>query len=113
MSKAEGTVNAVRLSEWITGPVDLLKLDIEGAEVAVIRDLEASGKLKFVRNMVIEYHHHIDKEKNCLAEFLGCIERNGFGYQLRASTPTGFRSRAFQDVLIYAYANAAPGVSAP
>lgn len=105
MPKAEGTVTAARLSEWITGPVDLLKLDIEGAESAVIQEVSAAGKLRLIRNMVIEYHHHVDSDKNSLSEFLGCLEANGFGYQLRASFRSPFKSRAFQDVLLYAYRN--------
>jgi FkbM family methyltransferase len=79
LPKAEGTVAAVRLSEWITGPVDLLKLDIEGAEGAVIHELAAAGKLKFIRNMVIEYHHHIDSDRNCLSDLLGCVEQTASG----------------------------------
>jgi hypothetical protein len=47
----------------------------------------------------------VDSDKNSLSEFLGCLEANGFGYQLRASFRSPFKSRAFQDVLLYAYRN--------
>ena len=49
-------VRAVRLAERITGPVDLLKLDVEGSEYAVIEDLAASGALGRVRALAGELH---------------------------------------------------------
>lgn len=49
-------VPAVRLSEVLREPVDFLKLDVEGAEYGVVRDLAASGALALVREAVIEYH---------------------------------------------------------
>jgi FkbM family methyltransferase len=50
------TVMGAKLSSFITEKVDLLKLDIEGSELPVLRELEASGKLEWVKNMVLEYH---------------------------------------------------------
>lgn len=41
-------VEAKRLSSFINGRVDLLKLDVEGAEVKVICDLLESGKFDAV-----------------------------------------------------------------
>ncbi|MDE3171799.1 MAG: FkbM family methyltransferase, partial [Gemmatimonadota bacterium] len=49
-------VRVVRLSEGLDGPVDLLKLDVEGAEYGVVRELVASGRLALVREAVIECH---------------------------------------------------------
>jgi len=49
-------VPVVRLSTLIDGPVDFLKLDVEGAEYAVVRDLIATGQIALVREAVIEYH---------------------------------------------------------
>ena len=50
------TVRTVRLSESVDGPVDFLKLDVEGAEYAVVRDLVSSGRIAWVREAVIEAH---------------------------------------------------------
>jgi len=47
-------VPAVCLSNYLSEPVDLLKLDIEGAETAVIK--ECAGCLHRVNNLFIEYH---------------------------------------------------------
>ncbi len=49
-------VKTVRLSDYIDGPVDLLKLDVEGAEFDVLEDLCATGKIELVRNLICEVH---------------------------------------------------------
>ncbi|WP_170756482.1 FkbM family methyltransferase [Ruegeria lacuscaerulensis] len=43
-----------RLRDWIDGPIDLLKLDIEGAEYDVFEDIE--DKFHLVRRIVCEVH---------------------------------------------------------
>ncbi len=48
------TVQSVKLSRYINTPVDLLKLDIEGAEESVLKELE--NKLNLVKNIIFEYH---------------------------------------------------------
>lgn len=45
---------AVRLSPYIDRPVDILKLDIEGAETKVLQ--EVRPKLHLVKNILIEFH---------------------------------------------------------
>ena len=96
-------VEAVRLSRYIDAPVDFLKLDVEGAELGVIRDLQRSGTLPLVREMVIEYHHHITPGVDALAELLGILESGGFGYQMNAEWHLPHRTGEFQDVLVHAY----------
>lgn len=49
-------VDAIRLADFITRPVDLLKLDIEGAEYGVIQDLCETGKISYVRRLICEVH---------------------------------------------------------
>jgi FkbM family methyltransferase len=49
-------VPAIRLSQLIREPVDFLKLDVEGAEYAVVRELVASGAIRWIREAVIEFH---------------------------------------------------------
>lgn len=46
-------VPAIPLDALISEPVDLLKMDIEGAEIDVLR---ASKKLSLVKNLIIELH---------------------------------------------------------
>jgi FkbM family methyltransferase len=96
-------VPARKLSSFIDGAVDFLKLDVEGAEHRVLSDLVQSGALGVVRQMVVEYHHKIGQQKSCLADFLHQLERAGFEYQIHASLfPVSSRDIP-QDVLIAAY----------
>ena len=95
-------VPARKLSDFIRAPVDFLKLDVEGAEHRVMRDLEQTGRLLEVRQMVIEYHHRIGNRKSCLADFLGILERGGFQYQIHASLFPETSKDTYQDILIRA-----------
>ena len=95
---------AVRLSRYVTKPVDFLKLDVEGSELPVLRDLASSGAIGMIRQMVIEFHHHMSPAVDNLAECLSILERHGFGYQLTAGQVyTPITRGQFQDVLVHAY----------
>jgi FkbM family methyltransferase len=72
-------VRVERLSDYIQGPVDFLKLNIEGQELPVLQDLERSGKLREVRELVFEYHGWAGQEQR-LGELLNILDRNGFRY---------------------------------
>jgi len=96
-------VEAKRLSSFINGRVDLLKLDVEGAEAKVICDLLESGKIDAVQQMIIEYHHHITSETAQLGEFLVMLEQNGWNYQLNSWFFPPSTRDVFQDIQIYAY----------
>jgi FkbM family methyltransferase len=96
-------VDVVRLSGYIDRPVDFLKLDIEGAEPVVLEDLAKTSKLQMIRQMTIEYHHHITPEEDSLSGFLKVLEDNKFGYQIQAAPDPPHSKKIFQDVMIYAY----------
>ncbi len=97
-------LRAAKLSGFVDRQIDLLKLDVEGAEFDVLTDLIESGKINGIKRMVIEYHHRIDGVNSCLARFLKLLEEQGFEYQLAASCgePVGCQN-GFQDILIGAY----------
>ena len=97
------TVQAERLSHFIDAEVDLLKLDIEGAEEMVLQELADTGKLRRVRHIVCEYHHHIDRGIDRLSKTLATLEAAGFGYQIGAHAERPVSLRHYQDVVIYAY----------
>lgn len=97
------TVKQVRLSSLIDRDVDFLKMDIEGGEWAVMNDLVASGTLRRIQQMAIEYHHHMDGTEDRFGEFLQLLESHQFGYQLRATSEGRQRRGEFQDVLVQAY----------
>jgi FkbM family methyltransferase len=95
-------VECRRLSGFITDRIDLLKIDVEGAEQEVLDDLVDSGKLRFVEQMHLEYHHHIDTSVDTLSRMLRLLEDGGFGYQIQASSwplPIPY----FQDISIFCY----------
>jgi FkbM family methyltransferase len=96
-------VQSLRLSSFVNGPVDLVKMDIEGTELAVLEELAQTGKLQEIKQIVLEYHHHLHDQENRMARLLGLLEENGFGYQIHAPSARPFQQRAFQDILIYAY----------
>jgi FkbM family methyltransferase len=52
-------VLANHLSGFINEIVDFLKLDIEGSEVDVLDDLIQSQKIRFIKQMIIEFHPSI------------------------------------------------------
>jgi|SRR5579872_2030341 FkbM family methyltransferase len=91
-----------KLSDFIDGPVDFMKLDVEGAEHHVLNDLIKSGKLKQIRQMAIEYHHGIGQPKFRMAQFLQGLEAAGFAYQIHASRFPVMSDSVFQDILISA-----------
>jgi FkbM family methyltransferase len=80
-------VESVRLSQYIEGEVDFLKLDIEGTEQEVLCEIEP--KLRQVRNMFIEFHCTQGDAANSLPRTLDVLERNGFTYLI--TSPIHFR----------------------
>ena len=73
-------VKAVRLKDLLNKKIDFLKMDIEGAEYAVLKDIE--NELHFVSKMFIEYHGTFD-ENNELIEILKIIEVSNFRFYIK------------------------------
>jgi FkbM family methyltransferase len=96
-------VRTVKLSDYLDREIDLLKLDVEGAEHQVFQDLDGTGKIRLINNMVIEYHHHMNRSSDNLSPLLGTLEKNGFGYQIADTVRLPFEKNAYQVGLIYAY----------
>lgn len=78
------TVNAIKISEFLAQfeAIELLKIDIEGAELEVIRDCD--GALATTSKVFVEYHSFPNQEQY-LDEILSIMKRNGFRYQLLPS----------------------------
>lgn len=70
-------VPSVKLSKFINEPIDFLKMNIEGAELEVLYEME--HKLALVNEMVIEYHS-FDNSKQKLHKILELLNKNGFMY---------------------------------
>ncbi len=50
-------VKTEKLSKYVNTTIDLIKMDIEGAEKEVLLELEASDSLKYIKNIIIECHN--------------------------------------------------------
>lgn len=74
-------VRVVPLSRYLDGEVDFLKLNIEGAELDVIREAASAGRLRRVRAMVIEYHGWAQAPQR-LGALLEVLDASGFRYML-------------------------------
>jgi hypothetical protein len=73
-------VPAVRLRDWLAEPVDLLKLDIEGAETAVLAD--CADRLAGVARLFVEYHGAAGAPQT-LHAVLALLDAAGFRCYLR------------------------------
>lgn len=72
-------VKAERLKDRLHVPVDFLKIDVEGAENAIIFDIEDA--LSNVENLFFEYHS-IPGKPQLLGEMLALVTRAGYRYVL-------------------------------
>jgi len=81
-SNKSSIVKAIRLKEFLNNfkKIDMLKIDIEGAETEVILDCKDS--LNNVNNLFIEYHSH-QSENQQLSNILSVLESNNFRYFIK------------------------------
>lgn len=75
-------VESIRLRDYLDKEeqIDMLKMDIEGAEVDVLIDCKES--LFKVRNLFVEFHSYIN-EKQRLSEIIDILESNKFRYFIK------------------------------
>lgn len=73
------SVPTVALSDYLTAPVDFLKMNIEGAELPVL--CEAAERLDRVARLVVEYHG-FPHTGQVLHELLALLHDRGFRYAL-------------------------------
>lgn len=85
-------VKAVDLLEYLDRPIDLLKIDIEGAEYIVLKHIQT--KLFYVKNLFIEYHSDKNNVQE-LGDLLSVISTAGFRYYLKEAAT--LVSRPFLD----------------
>lgn len=75
------SLKAIRLHNFLVNKkVFFLKMDIEGAEYSVLKDIEKD--LSNVENLFIEFHAEKGK-KNKLTEILQIVENAGFEYYIK------------------------------
>lgn len=93
----------VMLSKFINKEFDFVKLDIEGSEPAVLGNLDKEGRLRKIKELVIEYHYKIKGDDLRMSKFLKLLEDNGFEYQMDAKCIPLYSKDQYQEILIYAY----------
>lgn len=84
------SIKSVRLNDMLNENIDLLKIDIEGAEFEVIKDCKEN--LKNVSNLFLEYHGRFQDGPTLLALFQ-IIESAGFKFYIKEAAnlfPTPF-----------------------
>jgi len=82
-------VESIRLRDYLVEPIDLLKIDIEGAESEVISDI--APLLSNVKNLFVEYHSFMN-EPQSLDTLIGILA--GAGYRLQIQH-VSFSSKPF------------------
>lgn len=73
-------IRSVRLKDLLNEDIDFLKIDIEGAEYAVLKD--CSNNLKNIQKLFVEYHGKYD-EMFKLNEILDILLENNFKYYIK------------------------------
>lgn len=86
-------VRAVKLKDFLEKKVNFLKLDIEGAEYMVLKDI--SKNLINVDKMFIEYHGTFDQNNEFL-EILNIITTAGFHFYIKEAFPVYERPFLYQ-----------------
>ncbi|TWU00138.1 31-O-demethyl-FK506 methyltransferase FkbM [Botrimarina colliarenosi] len=76
---ATSTVQGVRLADYLNEPIDMLKMDIEGAETDVL--LDCRDLLSNVKAAFVEYHSSADGDQR-LDEVLALLREAGFRIDL-------------------------------
>lgn len=68
------------LSKYIISTIDLMKIDVEGSEQEIIEELEESGKIKNIKNIIIEFH---PTKKQDIEKVRSILQKNEFGIELK------------------------------
>ena len=78
------SIEVRKLSDFISefNAIDLIKMDIEGAECQVVKELSESKALQKSSQYIIEYHHSTETNKGELANFLATFSATGFNFEI-------------------------------
>lgn len=90
----EEMVYARKLSDFISTPIDLIKIDVEGAEIEIIQDLIQNQKITLVKRMCIEYHPSLTSSS--IDQFVYLINANNFLCRVKNSS---LYSRATEKII--------------
>ena len=98
-------VQATSLAGFLSGfkKIDLLKMDVEGAEFEIVEDLFRQAVIKSgkINLFIIEYHHSIHQNEDRLTEFLKFFTDHDYSIRRKILYPDNQHS----DLLIHAFKN--------
>jgi FkbM family methyltransferase len=80
ISEQATKIETVRLKDYLTVPVDFLKIDIEGAEYEIL--IDCKDNLHDVQNIFVEYHSFL-KNEQMLDKILLILKNAGFRYYIK------------------------------
>ena len=75
-------VETVKLSRFIETEIDILKMDIEGAEGMVCDEIMKAGKFACIKELVMEYHYYPQEPTNSLSSLLDTLKKSYFESQI-------------------------------
>lgn len=80
-SSSSEFIDSIRLKDWLDKEhkIDLLKIDIEGAELQVIEDCRHS--LSHINHIFLEFHA-LSEDVQSLSKILNILEKNNFRYYI-------------------------------
>jgi len=90
-------VPATTLKQLIIQPIDLLKLDVEGAEQAILENSQSI--LPKIKQLLIEFH---PGENQSFASIIDLLEKSGFDLEFRKNGQTVTRQNAKGLIIIHA-----------
>jgi FkbM family methyltransferase len=96
------SITTDQLSHYIDRPIDLVKIDVEGAEGAIINDLTQAKKLEFIHEMIIEYHMRNTLPNESLGSIIRTLEDNNFDVAVHGNVVPPFNKGRQTPLLIYA-----------
>lgn len=97
------SVTTKKLSTFIdVNTFDMIKVDVEGAEIQVLDDLVTQGKLEQSDRYIIEYHHRLNGAKSDFSKFIKHFEDKNYDYNIKANF---HKTGSYQDILIDLYKN--------
>lgn len=94
-------VDSISLSDFlINEQVDLIKMDVEGAEIEILGDLFKNGLIQKSTNYIIEYHLNLQNSGFAFPGFLDWFIQNNYSYNIKS---TFYKLKSYQDLLLYFY----------
>lgn len=90
-------------SSFVTEPIDFIKVDVEGSEGDIFKDLERSKKLMFIDQGIVEFHNNLKSQTVSLGKFLSILDRAGYEYQIQSNMFKDFEKGKVQNILVYFY----------